>query len=154
MTLVMAHEERSCYNMSTLSSHTADITRPRYHLLRGSASNVVKTGRSVNGNRPKLTPCRSETLKPIKTKLLTFGGTPHRMKFIISRSQGQHISFVLAFYFVRYLSQRPAKTAWPISRSIHQTMRSRASMCLSGVLTLSKTSKGFIFPKYPPKIQN
>jgi hypothetical protein len=25
-----------------------------YHLLHGSASNVVRTGRSVNGNRPKL----------------------------------------------------------------------------------------------------
>jgi hypothetical protein len=28
----------------------------KYHLLHGSASNVVRTGRSVNGNRPKLTP--------------------------------------------------------------------------------------------------
>jgi hypothetical protein len=33
----------------------------QYHLLHGSASNVVRTGRSVNGNRPKLIPWRSET---------------------------------------------------------------------------------------------
>jgi hypothetical protein len=33
----------------------------RNYLLHGSASNVVKTGRSVDGNRSKLTPCRSET---------------------------------------------------------------------------------------------
>jgi hypothetical protein len=52
-----------------------------YHLLRGNASNVVRTGRSVNGNRPKLTLCRSETPSPIKTKLNTIHyvrGTPQR----------------------------------------------------------------------------
>jgi hypothetical protein len=38
------------------------------HLLHGRASNVVRTGRSVNGNWPKLTPYRSETSWPIKTK--------------------------------------------------------------------------------------
>jgi hypothetical protein len=32
----------------------------RYHLLHGSASNVVRTGRSVNGNRPKLMAKTSE----------------------------------------------------------------------------------------------
>jgi hypothetical protein len=32
-----------------------------YHLLHGSASNVVRTGPFVNGNKPKLTPGRSET---------------------------------------------------------------------------------------------
>jgi hypothetical protein len=38
------------------------LTTVRFdHLLHGSASNVVRTGRSVNGNRPKLTPSRSET---------------------------------------------------------------------------------------------
>jgi hypothetical protein len=36
-------------------------SRTLYHLLHGSASNVVRTGRSVNGNRPKLTPYGSET---------------------------------------------------------------------------------------------
>jgi hypothetical protein len=39
----------------------ASAYRRSYHLLHGSASNVVRTGRSVNGNRPKLTPYRSET---------------------------------------------------------------------------------------------
>jgi hypothetical protein len=33
-----------------------------YHLLRNSASSVVKTGLSVNGNRPAWTPYRSEEM--------------------------------------------------------------------------------------------
>jgi hypothetical protein len=62
-----------------------------YHLLHGSASHVVRMGRSVNGNRPKLTPCRSETPRLIKTKLNTIHyvrGTPHRPKLVISRWKG------------------------------------------------------------------
>jgi hypothetical protein len=63
-----------------------------HHLLHGSGSNVVRTGRSVNGNRPKLTPYRTETPCSIKIKLNTihyvFAGTPHRIKLIISRSKG------------------------------------------------------------------
>jgi hypothetical protein len=43
----------------------------RNHLLHGSASNVVRMGRSVSGNRPNLTLYRSETPRPIKTKLNT-----------------------------------------------------------------------------------
>jgi hypothetical protein len=44
--------------------------RVLHHLLHGTARNVRRTGRSVNGNRPKLTPYRSET------QFITFGATP------------------------------------------------------------------------------
>jgi hypothetical protein len=43
----------------------------QYHLLHGNACNVLRKGRSVNGKRPTLTPDRSETPRPSKTKFNT-----------------------------------------------------------------------------------
>jgi hypothetical protein len=72
------------------------------HLLHGSASNVVRTGRSVNGIMPKLTPYRLETPSPIKTKLNAihyFRGNSsmaktHRQPIKgASPTKGQRISF-------------------------------------------------------------
>jgi hypothetical protein len=72
-------------------SYRTNIYDHYHHSLNGSASNVVRTGRSVNGSRPKLTSHRSATSWLIKTKLSTIHyvrGIPHRPKLIISRSTG------------------------------------------------------------------
>ena len=89
----------------------------------------LRTGRSVNGKRPKWTPYRSKTPSPMKTKLNTIHYVPRnspRAKTYnqpikgVRPTKGQHISFLLVFfllflfYFVRFLAQRPAKTALPI----------------------------------------
>jgi hypothetical protein len=78
------------------------------HLLHGSASNVVMMGRSVEGNRPKLTSYRSETPWPIKTKLnkihyvrgnSSYAKTHHQLIKETPPTKGQHIRFVLVFSF-------------------------------------------------------
>jgi hypothetical protein len=92
-----------------------------YIKFSSGASNVVRTGRSVN--RPKLTLYRSET-PSIKTKLNTIHHAGELLKGQRSSSadqrgpptKGQHVNFLLFFYFyfVRFLSLRPVKTARPI----------------------------------------
>jgi hypothetical protein len=89
-------------------------TDATHHLLHDSASNVVRTGRSVNGNRPKLTPCRSETPLPIKTKLNTIHNvrgnsskaeTHHQPIKGAPPTKAQHISILLVFfYFILFVS--------------------------------------------------
>ena len=101
-------------NEHTDSGLVTRLDHSLYHLLHGSASKVVRTGRSVNGNRPKWTPYRSETPSPIKTKLNTI----HYVRGNSSRAKTHHqpikgvrpISFLLVgfFNFVRFLAQRPA----------------------------------------------
>jgi hypothetical protein len=135
-----------------------EIDNLQYHLLDCSASNVVRTGRSVNGNRPKLTPCRSETSWPIKTKLNTIHyvrGTPHRPKLIISRLKGprhQRVNiwalcwfFLFCSFLVNRVQQKRLGRCW---RSIRQTTRSHTRKCLLPP-NASKNFQGFTFPKNP-----
>jgi hypothetical protein len=71
----------------------------KYQLLHGSASNVIGTGRSVNGDRPKPTrykdPKPPDRSKPNSTQFITFEGTFRRPKLIISRSKGAPPTFLL-----------------------------------------------------------
>jgi hypothetical protein len=126
----------------------------RAHLdrfLHGSANNVVRTGWSVSGNRPRLTLYISETLSPFKIKLNTSQYV--RRNSLKAKTHHQPIKgstytlYVSFFYFVRVLSPRPAKMAQLILTIIRQTTRSRARKCLLGVTTHPKTSKRFILPK-------
>jgi hypothetical protein len=92
-----------------------------HHLLHGSASNVVRTVRSVNGNKPKLTPYRSETPrstdqnqtqhKSLRSGELLVG---HNLSSADQRGpadKGQHISFALvfSFSFSSFLVTAPSK---------------------------------------------
>ena len=120
----------------------------------------------MNGNRPKWTPYRSETPSPIKTKLNTIHyvrGNSSRAKTYnqpikgVRPTKGQHISFLLVFfilffYFVRFLAQRPAKTARPIL-TIYTSNDAvwRKEVPFGGPNTC-KNVQGGHFPQKHPKI--
>jgi hypothetical protein len=118
------------------------------NLMHGSASNVVRTGRPVNGNRPKLTPYRSETPSPIKTKLniiyFVLGNsskakTDHQPIKGAPPTKGQHIRFLLVFSFLccSFLVTAPSKLA--------------QGSALSGP-NLSKNFQGVHFPTNPQNL--
>ena len=131
-------------------------------MLHGSASKVVRTGRSVNGNRQKSTPYRSETPSPIKTKLNTIhyvrgnssrAKTHHQPIKGVWPTKGQHISFLLVFfYFVRFLAQRPAKTAGPILTIYTSNDAVSREEVPFGGRNVSKNFQGVHFPPKHPKI--
>jgi hypothetical protein len=95
------------------------------HLLHANASNAVRTGRSVNGNRLKLNLYRFETPWPIKTKLnnnynvrgnSTKAKTYHQPLKGAPPIRDQHISFLLVFSFLfcSFLVTTPSKNGRPI----------------------------------------
>jgi hypothetical protein len=66
---------------------------------------------------------------------------------------GQPIRFLLVplspFYFVRFISLRPAKTALPILTIYTSNDAVSRKEVPSGVSAFPKTSKGFTFPQTP-----
>jgi hypothetical protein len=132
---------------------TVLISLPTHHWLQVVLAMFVRTGWSVNGKRPKLTPYISETSLPIKTKLNAIHyvrETPQRPELIISRSKWprpQRVNLqVLCSFFIVFVSCHRAQLG-RVWRSIVKQRSLVLTKCLLGNPTLTKSSNWFIFPE-------
>ena len=121
----------------------------------------------MNGNRPNWTPYRSETPSPIQTKLNTIhyvrgnssrAKTHHQTIKRVRPKKGHNKLFVSFFFFyslfssVRFLAQRPAKTARPIlTIYTSNDAVSRKEVPFGGPNTC-KNVQGGHFPQNTPKL--
>jgi hypothetical protein len=126
-----------------------------FHLLPGSASNVVRTGQSVNGKMPKWTPIGPTPLhrsKPNSAPFIKFRGTPQLIKGA-RPTKGQHKSFVLVFSFLvcSFLVTTPSKNGSADFDDIYVKQRGFAQgSAFRGYLRLQEFPRGSLSPK-PPK---